>query len=131
MIYSFKASGNITASVFVTRSTTADHKVAEATAGSICTGVSQAGTRRVPYGSLDSDYCAADGEDIEVFGVGEECWLWIIGTVAAGDRLKASTNGKAIATTTNLDEYGAIATESGVSGQLIRVYVTGPMQISA
>ena len=47
--------------------------------------------------------------------------LTLGGTVTAGAKLTATTGGVAIATTTDTDNYGAIALKSGVSGDVIEV----------
>lgn len=125
------ASGNIAPSRFVKDDTAADGKVAVCGAGDKIRGVSQAGTRRAPYSSLDDGYAAIAGEEVGVFGATELCYLELGGTVANGDRLKASTLGVGVATTTNLDEWGAIAQSAGTSGQLIQVLVVPYGQISA
>ncbi len=49
------------------------------------------------------------------------------GTVTVGDKLTATTGSLAIATTTNTDNYGAIALESGVVDDKIMVLVTQGM----
>lgn len=49
--------------------------------------------------------------------------LKIGGTVTRGDYLKSDSSGFGITVTTNLDEYGAVALESGVSGDTISVLV--------
>lgn len=46
------------------------------------------------------------------------------GTVAAGDKLTATTGGKWIATTTENDNFGAIAEKAGVANDIIAVTVT-------
>ena len=131
MSISLKATGNIAPSRFVKMATTADMSVAQAGAGDKVIGISPPFTRRTPYSSLDDGYCAVSGEDVPVFTTNDECMLELGGTVTAFDRLKSDTDGKGVTTTTNLDEIGAIALVSGVSGQLIRVRVLAPIQISA
>lgn len=49
------------------------------------------------------------------------------GTVAAGDKLTATTAGKFIATTTDADNYGAIALIAGVANDKISVLVVQGM----
>lgn len=118
----YMANGNILPSVFVKADTTADNKVVEATAGSEIRGVSHEGTRNPPGTALDDTYCAIAGEPVRVYGIGETCWVTCGGTVAAGDHLKATTNGKAItASTGNL--CGGYALTAGTSGALIRCVV--------
>lgn len=123
MIYSRKANGNIAPSRFVKVDTSGDELVAQAGAGEDIFGISQAGTRRVPYGALDDGYAAIAGEDLEVFSIGEVCLLELGGTVTAGARLKADSNGKGVTASSDADYYGAIAEVSGIAGDLIQVKV--------
>lgn len=119
---SFRASGNIYPARFVKFVTTSTGKVAECDAGEKVYGISQLGVRRDPY--IETlGRAAADGEPIMVFDDGEDCTLEIGGTVVPGDRLKSDADGKGVATTTNLDEYGAIAINGGSSGDQILVKV--------
>lgn len=116
------AGGNISPSRFVRLSTAADNTYLQAGAGEKIVGVSQKGTRRAPYGSLDDGYAAIAGENILVFAQGMTCGLELGGTVAAGDRLKADADGKGVAAGTG-EEYGAIAPQAGTSGDVIEVQV--------
>jgi hypothetical protein len=129
--FSMKSNGSIAPCRFVKQDTSYDNRVAQAGAGEKVFGVSQQGTRRTPYGALDDGYAAIAGEDISVYGAHEVCMLELGGTVTRGDRLKADSDGKGVATSTDHDEYGAVARVSGVSGQLIPVEVTPYGQISA
>lgn len=129
--FSMKANGNIAPSRFVIQDTSYDYRVTQAGAGGKVFGISQQGTRRTPYSSLDDGYAAISGEDISVYGDNEVCLLELGGTVTRGDRLKADSDGKGVTTTTNLDEWGAVAMVSGVSGQLIQVRCQPGMQISS
>lgn len=128
---SMKASGNISPSRFVKLTTTADGEVTQAGAGEQIYGISQKTTRRTPYGALDDGYAAIAGENVGVHGIGEECLLEAGGTVAPGDRLKSDASGKGVATTTNLDEWGAICLQAGTAGKLVRVEPRPGMQVSA
>lgn len=130
-IISFKAGGNIAPSRFVILDTTSDKVVTQAGAGGITIGISQMGTRRTPLTGLDDGYAAISGDDLQVFCTGSHTLLELGGTVTPGARLKADADGKGVATTTNLDEWGAIALENGVSGGLCMVRVTPYGQISA
>jgi hypothetical protein len=130
-IISFVAGGNIAPSRFVVIDTSADRQVTQAagtTAGII--GVSQMGTRRTPYSTLDDGYAAVATEEIQVFCTGSEPLLELGGTVAAGDSLTSDGSGKGITTTTDKNNYGAIALEAGVSGGLCRVRVQPYVQLS-
>jgi hypothetical protein len=122
-IFSKTANGNIRPSRFVKLDSSGDNLVAESDADDPCYGISQAGTRRTPYSSLDDGYAAIAGEDLEVFGVGEVCMLELGATATVGARLKSDADGKGTPVTTDLDEYGAIALVAGTSGKLIQVLV--------
>lgn len=126
-----KATGSIAPSRFLLGDTTADGCVVEATAGAKIIGVSHESVRRAPYSSLDDGYAAISGEMIEVYCAVSECYLELGGTVTRFDRLKAGTGGKGVVTTTDRDEWGAIAMQSGVSGDLIKVKVMPFGQVSA
>ncbi len=128
MIYSKKANASIPPSRFVKTDTSGDNLVALASTGEQIYGISQMGTRRTPYASLDDGYAAIAGEDLEIFGIGEVCPLELVATVTAGARLKSDSAGKGLPVTSNNDEYGAIALVAGVSGQLIMVQVVPESQ---
>lgn len=101
-------------------------------AASPIAGVSGPQVRNAPYGTLDDGLAAVSGEQVSVFGPPDkDVMLELGGTVTRGDRLTATTAGKAITTVTNLDEVGAIAMDSGTSGQLIPVQLIGPVQVSS
>lgn len=130
--FSKTAGGNIEPLHFVTLSTTSDGVVTQAGAGAKIYGVSGPTVRNAPYASLDDGYHAISGEDCLVYGPPEKDVVVVAGgTIAAFDRLKSDANGEAVATTTNLDEYGAIAMESGTAGKMIRVQLVPPTQISS
>lgn len=80
---------------------------------------------------LDDGYAGvAGGPALKIFGVGSTMIpLRIGGTVAIGDYLKPDASGFGVATTTNLDEVGAMARQAGVSGDIILVDVIR-MQLS-
>jgi hypothetical protein len=126
------STGNIAPSRFVKLSTTLDGKCTQAGAGEKIFGISQQGTRNTPYGSLDDGYAAIAGENLQIYGPGDDgAVLELGGTVAAGDRLKSDANGKGVTTVTNLDEVGAVAMVAGTSGQLVPVQPIYPAQISS
>lgn len=128
---SYIANGNIAPSRLVKLDSSADGKVLQCGAGDKCVGVSQEGTRYAPYTPLDDGYAAIAGEEIEVYLTGSECYLEAGGTVAPGDRLKADSSGRGVATTTNLDEYNVMCLQAGVLGTLVKVRVNVPAQVSA
>ena len=123
MPQTFISTADIYAARFVKLSTAPPGRCTQCGAGDKVYGISQLGLRRSPYVEATAGRVAAVDEPVGVFDDGEECLLEIGGTVTAFDRLKADANGKGVVTTTNLDEYGAIAFQSGVSGDQIRVKV--------
>src|SRR5262245_35890162 len=130
--YTKVANGNIPPSRFVKLDTTAEGRVLLCGAGERVYGVSQPGTRNAPYSSLDDGFAAIAGENLQIYGPGDkDIPLELGGTVTIGARLKSDVSGRAVATTTNLDEYGAIAMASGTSNQLIPVQVVEPTQVSS
>lgn len=118
--YTRVANGNIAPCRFVKLGTTG--RVTQAGAGEQPFGVSGQGTRNAPYGSLDDGYHAIAGEDCEVHGPPEkDVSLDIGGTVAIGNFLKSDANGKGVAGSADKDKVGALALQSGVDGDQIRV----------
>lgn len=121
----FIADGNIGPMLFVTpTSVSGDNRVLLAGAGSMILGVSQPQQRYGPWGPIQDGNAAVQGEQLRVYGPGEICWLIVGGTVSVGNRLKSNSSGQGIATTSDGDEYGAIALEAGTANQQIRVMVT-------
>ena len=119
---SFIANGTIYPMRFTELVTTLPGRVTQCGAGEKVYGISQVGIRRDPY--IETlGRAALVNESIGVFDDGTECKLELGGTVTTFDRLKSDADGKGVATTTNLDEFGAIAMESGVSGDQIMVKI--------
>lgn len=120
----YVANGNIAPSRFVKLDTTAVGKVLQSGAGEKTYGISQEGTRNPPYPSLDDGYAAIAGENLNVYTEPQECWLQIgSGGCTVDDWLKADADGKGVTTTTETDNAGAVALETGLENQLIRVRV--------
>lgn len=116
------AAGDIYPTRFVKLDPSNTGKVLQCGAGDRPIGISQQGTRRSPY--VDSSgKAAAAGEPIQYYDLTEECDLEIAGTVAPMDRIKSDANGKGVKTTTNTDQYGAVAIHEGTSGKRVRVKV--------
>ncbi len=128
-----QANGNILPACFVMLDTTKDGCVIQATAGAKIYGIAQVESRMFPFPGLDDGYAAIAGENLKVFTPADkDVWLQVgAGGCAPGDRLKATTNGVGILTVTNLDEWGAIAKETGLSGDLVRVDPVYMAQISS
>ncbi len=124
MPQTFKAGGNIPPCRFVKYS--ADGTVVVSGAGERSIGISAPWTRRLPgetsspFSGLDDGYVAISGENVTVYTDGDkEVMIELGGTVTAGQRLMASTLGVGVASTTNLDQYGAAVRTGGVSGELV------------
>lgn len=129
------AGGDVYPSRFVMLSTAADNTALGCTAGSPPIGISQSGTKypitnptgQLGGGTITGPGIAAEATDmLQIFSLGDVCWLECGGTVAAGDLLEAA------GTTTNVGRgitsgpgrnYGALALEAGTVGQLIRVQI--------
>lgn len=123
MIYPSVAGGTIKPARFVIPSTTADNTVLQATANSKIVGISQKGTRRTPYSTLDDGNAAISGEPLHVFGPPETAPLELGATVTAGDYLESDANGAGITCSTDGHFYGAVTPQAGVSGDIIEVQV--------
>jgi hypothetical protein len=119
----FTARGNIVPATFVKLDTATNFGVLAAGAGDQIVGIASEAGREPPLPSVSTVYAAQNGEECHVRGQGEVCLLTIGGSVSPKDRLKSDASGFGVATTTNGDEYGAIALESGASGQQIMVQV--------
>lgn len=122
--YSKRAGGNIEPCRFVKIATSSGETVVTQ-----CTattdqpwGISAQGTRRMALSGWDDGYAAVSGDDLCIYGAGDdECKLDISATVAAGDNLESDSSGKGQPATGDKDKVGAIALEPGTSGQRIRV----------
>lgn len=120
----FMANGNIYPCRFVKLDTTADHKVLQSGAGDLSIGISQEGTNQAPIPEASTQYAAAAGQALKVYGVGERCKLEIgSGGCTAGDLLKPDADGKGVAVTAG-NTYGAVALTTSAAGELAEVVVT-------
>src|SRR5688572_4934286 len=117
------ANGNVKPSRFVKQDTSAEGKCLQSGAGEKIFGVSHAYTHRAPLTGWDDGYAAIAGKNINVFTEGDECKLVIGGTVTVDDLLKADSDGRGVTTTTENDEIGAVALQSGTVGMEIAVRV--------
>ncbi len=122
--FSGRAGGNISPCRFVKRSASSGESIITQ-----CTattdqpwGISQQGTRRLALSGWDDGYAAVSGDDINVYGPGDdECMLEISATVTSGQNLESDADGKGQPATGDKDKVGAIALDSGVAGDKIRV----------
>lgn len=123
------ANGNIAPCRFVNLdSSTAGGKVLEADADEKIFGISQPESRMPPYTGLDDGYCAIAGENLKVYTFPDkEVYLEIgSGGCSAGDSLKSDADGKGVVTTTDNDQVGAVAKQSGSAGDLVPVDLLPP-----
>lgn len=119
------ATGDISPSRAVKIDTAGDGLIAQSGAGERSIGISCPWTRRTPALGMDDGYAAISGENLAYYCDGDkDVRAEYGGTVAAGDRLKATTGGKLIATTTDKDQYIAVAKVAGVDGEIGIVDVT-------
>ncbi len=117
--------GDVRPSRFIKVSTAADYTCLEADANEAVIGISTNATRDAPIPNADTDAAEA-GDDLHYHPIGSVCQLELAGTVTRGDEIKSDADGKGVvrATTgTTLQNFGAIALESGVSGEFIQVLV--------
>lgn len=122
--FGWVANGNITPSRFVKVDTSAEGRVIQCTATTdFPIGVSQAGTRRAPYSSLNDGFAAIAGEGVRVFQLGEVCPIEAGAAITRGDRLSPDTSGRGI-TAGAAVKSGGIALESASgAGVLIDMIV--------
>lgn len=106
---------------------TAAHTVSESDANEKSVGISQEGSNYPPLSDLVStNNAAVAGEQLKVYGPGEECLITAGDTIAAGDRLKSDADGKGVpvaSTGTTLQEYFAVALDAGSADELVRCFV--------
>ena len=122
------AGGTIYPCRFVKPSTAADDRGLQATANDRLIGISYDHGKHAPLSDLVTDNPHAEaGDSLGLYGDGDNnVLLELGGTVTRGDRIKADANGKGVtvATTgTTIQQSGAVALESGVAGEKIRVHV--------
>lgn len=124
---SFIARGNITMSRFVKLDTATDNGVLQAGTNERVFGIASEAGRESPIPALSTMYAAQDGDNLHVYGPGQNCLLELGDTVAAGDLLKSDTDGKGVPAATSgatAQEVGALALQAGAAGAKIRVRVS-------
>ncbi len=127
------ADSDVVGGRFVSQSTSTQNTGHNSAAGEKIFGVSHLGTRTAPYPGLDANVLASSGEEFAVYTHTDVAinptgavMLEAGGTIAIGDSLKATTDGKALTTTTPDDWVGAIAAQAGIAGNLIQVRLISP-----
>lgn len=122
-----KARGTILPSRFVKLSTGFDNSALPAGDNERVVGVSQAGTRDAPGVAGASGVAADDGDEVQVFGLGDICLLQAgTGGFVHGDRLKSDAVGRGVpvATTgTVIQNVGAYALETTPAAAFGRVQI--------
>jgi hypothetical protein len=122
-----KAGGNINPSRFVKISTAANETVLQAGTNEDMFGISQPGVDQPPGVTGSDGLAARAGENLLVYGPGSTALLEIgSGGCNPADYLKSDTDGKGVTAATSgptAQFVGAIALETGSSGDKIRVYV--------
>lgn len=123
----YKAGGTIHRARFV-KVGAADNVVLQADADARILGISQLGGRAAPIpDNSNTTEAATSGESLMIYdsnGPDDEPLLELGETVARGTLLKSDANGKGIAADEGAgtqEEIGAVASVSGVSGDLVPV----------
>jgi hypothetical protein len=120
--YSKVAGGNILSCSFVKLDTSNDGQVLQCGSGDTPFGISFPGTDSPPFVGLDTPYTAIINENVGIYGPPDvNCLLQISAAVSPGQHLKPDANGFGTPITSSSDIYGAVAAESGVANQIIRV----------
>jgi hypothetical protein len=116
----FKSSSDMSATDYrFVKGSSADFVVEDATAGAQIIGIRQ----ESPDGSS-----VTQAVNVAIAGTSK---LTAGGTITRYAKLKSDANGAGVASSTDTDEYGAIALEDGVSGQVIEVLVVPGQTLSA
>ena len=115
------ATGTIEPSRFVTLSAASDFYCKQSGSGDKPLGISQEFSKLTPLPSA-ATYAATTGQEIGVYTVGQVCYLTCGTAITHGDFLIPDASGQAI-NGASTEKYGAVALESGASGDLIRVQV--------
>lgn len=126
------AGGNINPARFVKLDPSNNNTVLEADAGEVIIGISQEGTRVAPTPDA-SQYAAIAGENLQVFTPMQTCKLLLGAAVTTERRLKADADGKGtpvVGGPDSMENWGAIALETGANGEKVEVLVVGPMTVA-
>lgn len=120
----FVCATTIYPSRFVKLNTASDYTILQADDDDeLIIGVSQEHSRFPPVsGASTAAGTLADLTEIGVYGVQQTCYLCLGTTITRGDILSSDANGKGVTAVTG-KYFGAVALESGVADDLIRVNV--------
>lgn len=129
----FTANGNINPCRFVKIDTSGDGLLLEANAvADICIGISQEGTRTVPYSGLADTKAAIAGEQLKTFHVGETCLLEVSAAVVRGARLGATAgDGRGVTAAAGSPAFAIALKSAAGAGEKIPVVLTGIDTIGA
>ena len=125
-IRTYRADGTIEVCRFVKPDGTNDFEVIQAAADEdTLLGISQEGSYDTPGLTGSANDAARDGHLLKVYETDEDCLLEIgSGGCSPGARLTSDANGAGIAVSADADHcIGAIALETGLEGELVRVRV--------
>ncbi len=123
--YSFVANGDIYPARFVILDRSNKGRVIASNSTTITPiGISGIGTSAVPYGALDTGLAASANQTLRVHGPGEmRVKLTLDANASYGDFLGPVSGGNGTPVTANASVYGAVALETGTTGQMIEVEV--------
>jgi len=118
----FVANGDIRPCRFVKHDTSiAAAAVLEADADERPIGISMEGTEQFPA-TGNSANAASAGKELDVHIIGDMCLLELgTGGATVDGLLKSDADGKGVAATADAEWVGAIALETGIAGEKIRV----------
>lgn len=119
----FVANGNIPPSRIVKIDATADNRVILAGVGDLGIGVSQQGTRRAPYSTLNDGFCAIAGEELRVFQTGEIAPVEAGAAITRGVRVGSDATGRAILAGAAVASIGIANQSASGAGVLIEISV--------
>ncbi len=121
----FGAGGDVYVCRFVKFTSNAGSVVQAAAASDAVIGVSTQDERLPSTLGGTADLAAASGQGVKVFTVGQEAVLELgTGGCTAGNTLESDANGKGVVSSATAGKtYAAIALETGVAGDRVRVWI--------
>lgn len=125
-VKTMRANGTVYPSRFVSIDASDNNSVLQSASGQRPFAISSEGGREAPIPSLTAVYAAIEGDNLQVYGLGQTCLLELGAACLAGHRLKPDSNGKGIpllGTPAAIENYGAEAMEAGNAGDFVKVLV--------